>query len=272
MNANQLRIPKTLHFADEISQLNNNFLSVNSYSQASIATAPTGPRSINKFIRSNSKFFSSQKNSSTGSLIYDIIDLYLLPDTAPDEQDKKIPPLPPLSSEEDPDPSTALFASLHKGYHYFFGADFLPNTSSSIIASAQSLENDANEGVVIGVSDGKDALYRNDDTNNKSISFLWWKTTSSSTYSDDGGEEGVDAKLKSLFSDETIDENDLAQEFMDPTSSSSPPSQLDPPKRRVTIQENAEIIYPDVNYHKRQHSFNIKRNFGRKISFFKKNV
>ena len=33
MNANQLRIPKTLHFADEISHLNSNFISVNSYNQ-----------------------------------------------------------------------------------------------------------------------------------------------------------------------------------------------------------------------------------------------
>ena len=86
MNANQLRIPKTLHFADEISHLNSNFISVNSYNQNPTSTSTStstlaNPRSINKFINSTPKL-PLAVNQNSNSLIYDIIDLYLLPDTA----------------------------------------------------------------------------------------------------------------------------------------------------------------------------------------------
>ena len=109
MNANQLRIPKTLHFADEISHLNSNFISVNSYNQNSTSTSTStstlaNPRSINKFINSTPKL-PLAVNQNSNSLIYDIIDLYLLPDTAPEELDRKT-----LSANDKHNVQPALFA------------------------------------------------------------------------------------------------------------------------------------------------------------------
>ena len=62
MNVNELRIPKTLHFADEISQLNNNNFSnsiienTDLVSSSNSKTQMNKSRAVNKFIKSNSKF------------------------------------------------------------------------------------------------------------------------------------------------------------------------------------------------------------------------
>lgn len=265
MNANQLRIPKTLHFADEISQLNSNFISVNSYNQNSTSiSTPANPRSVNKFINGAPKY-SLAVNYNSNSLIYDIIDLYFLPDTAPDELDKK-----PLSANDKHNVQPALFASLHKGYHYFFGNDYLPSTCNSI--------NDENTRVVLdmdmgmNMNDTNTTIYHDDSNETQSIN-VWFKnksagffnklkcfghkstTTATSTTNYKVGET-VDEQLKSLFSETTIEENNL-KEFAEHR-----------PKRRVTIQEKEEIIFP--NYYERKSPARFRRNITRKLSSFKR--
>lgn len=267
MNANQLRIPKTLHFADEISHLNSNFISVNSYNQNPTSTSTStstlaNPRSINKFINSTPKL-PLAVNQNSNSLIYDIIDLYLLPDTAPEELDRKT-----LSANDKHNVQPALFASLHKGYHYFFGNDYLPSTCNSV--------NDENTRVVLdmnmNMNDANTAIYHDENIETQSIN-MWFKnksagffhklksfghrsssTTTNRTNFKAG--ETVDEKLKSLFSETTIEENNL-KEIVEQR-----------PKRRVTIQEKEDIIFP--NYYERKSPTRFRRNITRKLSSFRR--
>lgn len=497
MNRNQLRIPKTLQFAQEITEMNNNFSSINSYGNNNNLNlgSPTNnnnsmtvnsSRSVNKFIKSNSKF--TQENNETakihrnedlgnnkkiknlkcsgngngnaylkngnsngngngtsssfnngnhrvsgsaGSMIYDILDLYMLPESA--EQQKpnpkpkhqhqhqhqhkykhkqkqkftitnststtcttrtkknldplsKIPPVRITSknnSINDENSQTVLMASLHKGYHQYFNNDddkriinrnLTDPTKKDLLIGYSKFEtsifndkvtieiNDENkeqeqqqqnkeregdienEGIAVSggggpsscdligtivdgynttnddeVEDDKESLVKNHG--------FWWRTTTcmvnkfrifghhnksiSTTTNDDnnvasiskieednvsrGKKELIDEKLKSLFSDETIEEKNLQNdEFIKH-------EQL-LPKRRVTIQDQAEIIYPsndtsELNYytqplnytgrHRHHHRYHYHRHnrslpslsssttissrkVSRKFSFFKK--
>ncbi|RCK63768.1 hypothetical protein Cantr_10484 [Candida viswanathii] len=438
MNVNQLRIPKTLHFADEISQLNNNFNSVNSYSNTNNSnnqnnntptspTSPNGnnmstkPRSINKFIKSNSKFFQECNNNSSsssqnrngrhvgansggglkngnvnrktsngngkvlngnsngayikngsgtpgsgGSMIYDIIELYMLPESAEQQKQraqakkklldpgvsKTTTSTTPATASKTTSPTKTkrgagaksqaeLMNSLHKGYHQFFADESLgrqnttpkttpkPNTANlatqanghgssdakQLSTKATPDENDENEerfentegtggsssccdvlGNIVDVydDDGNEDEVMEDaeeahNANAKCHGF-WWRTTtmvhklrtlghrscsSSSANRMEGFQghnstkrrESVDEKLKSIFSDGTIEEKNLHDGFVQ--------HQHQPlPKRRVTIQDKAEIIYPtsDLNYYKRRplSSSHFQRKVSRKFSLFKK--
>ncbi|RCK63124.1 hypothetical protein Cantr_09923 [Candida viswanathii] len=442
MNVNQLRIPKTLHFADEISQLNNNFNSVNSYNKTNNSnnqnnntptspTSPNGnnmstkPRSINKFINSNSKFFqecnnnNNNNNSSSsqngngrhvgansggglkngnfnrktsnrngkvlngnsngacikngsgtpgsgGSMIYDIIELYMLPESAEQQKQrahakkklldpgvsKTTTSTTPATASKTTSPTkvkrdagaksqTVLMNSLHKGYHQFFadeslghqntpkttpkpnsanlatqtngrGSSYVKQPSTKVIPDGndeneERFENTEGTGCSSSCCDVLGNIvdvYDDDDGNedeimedaeeahnaNAKCHGFWWRTTtmvhklrtlghrsfSSSSanrmegyqgHSSTKRRESVDEKLKSIFSDGTIEEKNLHDGFVQ--------HQLQPlPKRRVTIQDKAEIIYPtsDLNYYKRRplSSSHFQRKVSRKFSFFKK--
>ena len=129
---------------------------IKTYVNVNVNFNTANPRSINKFINSTPKL-PLAVNQNSNSLIYDIIDLYLLPDTAPEELDSKT-----LSANDKHNVQPALFASLHKGYHYFFGNDYLPSTCNSA--------NDENTRVVLdmnmNMNDANTAIYHDENIEN----------------------------------------------------------------------------------------------------------
>lgn len=426
MNVNQLRIPKTLHFADEISQLNNNNFSNSIIKNTDLLSSSNNKikmnksRAVNKFIKSNSKFIheyndedltrkktngnyktingigneneneniknnsisngngnaNANGNGSNGSIIYDILDLYMLPESAEQQQqkekstsitNKKInkssnvvnkSKTSTTNKNKNDDSKSVLLASLHKGYHQYFDNDdqitnstTLTNKSSPeipsnggsksdkstvrVVIDLDSMNNNENEEVIVGGSSGCDIIgtivdeYENttidedeeEELETKNHGF-WWRTTTmvhklktfrhrsisttsngnniastSSGYIDistrtNKRRESVDEKLKSIFSDGTIEEKNLRDEF---NGNEQQRDQKPLPKRRVTIQDQAEIIYPnssELNYYhnhnqqlhhqhhqnRRRHhhhhhplpSSHFQRKVSRKFSLFKK--
>lgn len=429
MNVNELRIPKTLHFADEISQLNNNNFSnsiienTDLVSSSNSKTQMNKSRAVNKFIKSNSKFIheyndddltkkkkngnyktingigngkrneninnnsisNGNGNRSHGSIIYDILDLYMLPESAEQQQkekslsitNKKINkssdilnksknPTTNKNKNKNDDSKSVLLASLHQGYHQYFDNDdqitnsttrtnksTLTNRTSPEISTnggaksekstvrvtidIDSMNNNENEEVIVGGSSGCDIIgtivdeYENttidedeeeEELETKNHGF-WWRTTTmvhklktfrhrsiSTTSNGDNiasttsgyidistrinkRRESVDEKLKSIFSDGTIEEKNLRDGF---NGNEQQRDQKPLPKRRVTIQDQAEIIYPnssELNYYhnhnqqlhhhhhhqnrgRRHHyhhplpSSHFQRKVSRKFSLFKK--